>query len=91
MSDVLETFEEMNIHWHYWTFKAVKNNVCPDGLFSFYENPQWVNRMGKSYGWDNYAELWDKHHEEIIQSWRSDHFLPNEELIKVIQKYAPNP
>src|SRR3989338_2000457 len=49
-NDVLDSFEEFGFSWTYWTYKAVKNNIYPDGIFSFIENPPWVNRPGPEMG-----------------------------------------
>lgn len=86
VADALKAFEEFGFHWTYWTYKAVKNHVFPDGLFSYYDNPAWVNRQGPLSGWDTYAELWPEKKEEIIRSWRTENFRENEEIVKILKR-----
>lgn len=88
LDDVLNCFKEFGFHWTYWTFKAAKNNVFPDGVYSYYENPDWIRRHGPIYGWDNYKELWPKFSKEIIKSFDTDKFQPNDRIIEILKKYA---
>ncbi len=77
LRDILLCFKEFGFHWTYWTYKAVKNNVFPDGIFSFMKNPPWVNRQGPFFGWDNYPQHWRKSRKQIIASWQTDNFTKN--------------
>jgi aryl-phospho-beta-D-glucosidase BglC (GH1 family) len=80
LKDILSCFREFGFHWTYWTYKAVKNSVFPDGIFSYVENPPWVNRQGPLMGWETYALHWPKRKKEMIDSWRTKHFRPNKEI-----------
>ena len=33
-----ECFQEAGFHWTYWTYKAVKNHMFPDGIYSYFPN-----------------------------------------------------
>ncbi len=88
LADTLEVFEENGFHWTYWTYKAIKNGVFPDGLFSYYPNPAWVNRMGPRSGWDTYASCWKTRRRAMIESWTTEHFTENRELTAVIKQAA---
>jgi hypothetical protein len=88
LEDMLDVFYDFDFHWTYWTYKAVKNAVFPDGVFSYYGNPPWVRREGPLLGWDNYAGAWPQHRDAMIQSWRTKNFKPNQKLIPIIKKAA---
>jgi len=85
LKDVLACFNESGFHWTYWTYKAIKNSILPDGIFSYYENPPWVNRMGPKLGWDNYARHWPTRRKEIIESWRTEEFRCNQKTLDVLR------
>jgi len=86
LQDVLECFEGCGFHWTYWTFKAVKNAVFPDGIFSYYHNPLWVNRHGPKTGWENFAACWPKYKDAMIASWRTEEFRENAKISAVLKK-----
>jgi len=88
LKDVLDCFHDADFHWTYWSYKAVKNAIFPDGLFSYYANPPWVNRMGPRLGWDNFAQCWDGKRSAMIDSWETKHFTENTHLTKVLMKAA---
>jgi len=88
LSDLLEIFRSCHFHWTYWTYKAVKNNVFPDGVFSARQNPPWINRQGPRIGWDMYAALWSDHKKEIVASWETPAFAANEKIVQVLQNAA---
>jgi aryl-phospho-beta-D-glucosidase BglC (GH1 family) len=83
LRDILSDFEEYGFHWSYWTYKAVKNAVFPDGLFSYTGNPPWVNRLGPRMGWDNYAACWPEKKKGMIASWLTKNYQENLALTKV--------
>lgn len=87
LEDVLQCFEELNLHWTYWTYKAVKNFMFPDGLWSYYPNVPWVNRHGPLTGWDTWHLHWPTQSKQMIQSWQTDQFSPNNEVVKVLKQY----
>lgn len=86
LNDVLGCFAKNEFHWTYWTYKAVKNDVFPDGMYSFCENPAWVNRQGPKKGWETYAQHWPKCRGEIISSWRTDRFSEQRPIVETLRK-----
>lgn len=85
--DVLDCFEDAGLHWTYWTYKALKNHMFPDGIYSYFPNDLWVNRHGPKTGWETWAYLWPKYKKEIVRSWRTEYFDVNESVMKVLTKY----
>ena len=88
VKDVLGCFKEFGFHWTYWTYKAIKNSQFPDGLYSYYENPPWVNRAGPVKGWDTYPVQWNIHRDQMIRSWHTDQFQENTHIIQVLRHAA---
>ena len=88
LDDLLGCFKELGFHWTYWTYKAVKNSKFPDGLFSYYPNPEWVSRHGPLQGWDNYHLCWRNKKKEIVQSWDTGKFTISKPIEKVLKKYV---
>jgi aryl-phospho-beta-D-glucosidase BglC (GH1 family) len=88
LEDNLSLFKEHGLHWTYWTFKAVKNFMFPDGVFSYYPNPPWVNRPGPLSGWDTYCAHWPRHHEAMAESWRTESFECNRPVARLLKTYA---
>ncbi len=92
LRDGVSCFKEFGFHWNYWTYKAIKNSGFPDGLFSYYPNPPWVNRQGPKLGWDTYAAHWPSStatgpskKKEMIKSWRTDRFTLNTKVFEVLK------
>ena len=88
LKDILACFDELDFHWTYWTWKAVKNNIFPDGIISYLDNPPWVNRQGPALGWDNFARCWPKHKKDMMISWRSDRFTVNKDIAESLRHAA---
>ncbi len=88
VKDMVSCFQEFGFHWTYWTYKAIKNNVFPDGIFSYLENPPWVNRAGPGMGWDMYSALWPQKRKEIVESWKTKNFSENSSILKTLQTYT---
>ncbi len=86
LKEVVNTFKALGFSWTYWTYKAVKHYMFPDGLFSYYRNSAWVNRQGPKTGWDTYASLWNKNKKEIAASWKTDNFRLNKEIAEVLKR-----
>lgn len=82
--DIVNVFKEFGFHWNYWTYKAVKHYMFPDGIFSYYPNPAWVNRAGPVSGWNRWKDLWPKHKKEMTASWRTEEFTLNEKILKAL-------
>lgn len=85
VKDILSCFQEFGFHWTYWTYKAVKNSVFPDGIFSYTQNPPWVNRGGPSLGWDTYSSLWPRHKKQMIESWKTENFSLNTAILDALK------
>ncbi len=85
VKDAVNCFQEFGFSWTYWTYKAVKNSVFPDGIFSYTQNPPWVNRGGPSLGWDTYSSLWPQHRKEMIESWRTENFSLNTAILDALR------
>jgi len=84
LKDVLQLCDEYDFHWTYWTYKAVANSIFPDGLYQYFPNPAWINRIGPIYGWENYYTLWKKYKKDIIISWETGNFRENKLLANLL-------
>ena len=88
LKTMIDCFNEFNFSWTYWTYKAVKNSIFPDGIYSFRDNPAWVNRQGPKTGWENYERCWKKQRREMIRSWDTAGWIANQEIACVLRKAA---
>ncbi len=86
VKDMLAHFKALNIHWSYWTWKAMKNHMHPDGVYSYVPNSPWVNRAGVESGWDTWARLWPTHKKEMVASWQTGRFTVNAAIENVLWK-----
>jgi len=84
LKDVLSHFSALDVHWSYWTWKAVKNSMFPDGIWSYYPNDAWVNRPGPLSGWDTWAREWPRQKRAMTESWRTAAFKENRTIAEVI-------
>ena len=82
VKNLVGVFREFGFHWNYWTYKAVKHYTFPDGIYSYYPNPPWVNRGGVVTGWNRWKDLWGKHRDGMINSWKTAEFTLNEKIFK---------
>ena len=82
--DMLSCFKEFGFHWTYWTYKAVKNHIFPDGIFSYCGNPLWVNWAGPRTGWETFSLHWPQRKKEMIASWHTDQFKENPFILKAL-------
>lgn len=85
--DALKCFKEFKFHWTYWTYKAIANNVFPDGIYQYMANPPWVNRQGPVYGFENYYALWKGSKKDIIESWKTVNFTKNKALSNLLASF----
>ena len=85
LKDVLAHFKALDIHWHYWTFKAMKNYMFPDGVYSYIPNAPWVNRPGPLTGWETWHLHWQEKKKAMTSSWRTNVFQENKHISKVLQ------
>jgi endoglucanase len=84
LADILSHFKDLDIHWTYWTWKAVKNHMFPDGIFSYYPNVPWTNRQGPESGWETWKRHWPKHKQAMIESWRTENFSLNRKIAEAM-------
>jgi aryl-phospho-beta-D-glucosidase BglC (GH1 family) len=85
LRDVLAHFRSMDIHWTYWTWKAVKHTMFPDGINSYLPNDPWVNRPGPQTGWETWPKLWPDQKKAMIASWKTEKFQLNKAIAKVLK------
>ena len=90
LKDTLQCFRKYNLHWTYWTYKAIKNSAFPDGMFSFRGNPSWVNRQGPKIGWETWPALWRKNKNAMVRSWDTSQFTPNTKIITCLRHATKN-
>ncbi len=88
LKDELKCFNDFGFHWNYWTYKAVKNYMFPDGIFSYYPNSLWVHRPGPVTGWHRWKEFWPKERKSMVSSWNTKAFNINTHVIEQLQKAA---
>jgi len=86
LRDELKAFNDFGFHWTYWPYKAVKNYTFPDGIFSYYPNSPWVNRMGPQSGWLCWSQVWEKYKDEMTASWRTRAFTLNTRVFEQLKK-----
>lgn len=84
--DILDIFERNGISWTYWTYKSVANSIHPDGIFRYVKSPEWVNRKGPLMGMETYAAAWPKLRNNMISSWKTEHFKRNDQLYELLRK-----
>lgn len=85
VADMTECFNDFGFHWTYWTYKAVQGSVFLDGIYTYVDNPPWVNRPGPLRGWDTYKQVWPKHKKAMVRSWQTDRFQVNKKILKVLK------
>lgn len=85
LKDVLAYFNAHGIHWHFWTWKAVKNHMFPDGVYSYFPNESWVHRPGPVSGWDTWPSQWPKHKKQMIASWDTKMFSENKTITAALK------
>jgi len=86
LQDELKTFNDLGFHWTYWTYKAVKNHMFPDGIYSYYPNSPWIHRQGPKTGWHCWGDLWAKHKDEMTASWQTRAFDLNTHVFEQLKK-----
>ncbi len=84
VTDILANFKALDIHWTYWTWKAVRNTMFPDGVMQYLPNDPWISRPGPECGWDTWHRFWPARKKELMASWQTKNFTPNEQIVKVL-------
>ncbi|MCK9574178.1 MAG: glycoside hydrolase family 5 protein [Candidatus Omnitrophica bacterium] len=87
LESILETFDEFNFSYTYWTYKAVSGYVSPDGLYQYIQNSKYVVREGPVYGWENYITNFKKEKNEIVDLWQTKNFTPNDAIISKLKEH----
>lgn len=85
LKDVLDCFNKADIHWHYWTWKAMKNAMFPDGVYSYFPNDPWVNRPGPVSGWDTWPVQWAENKKKMVSSWDTKMFTENKTITAALR------
>jgi endoglucanase len=86
LQDELKCFNDFGFHWNYWTYKAVKNFMFPDGIYSYYPDSPWVHRMGPKTGWQCWGQCWPQLKSGMVVSWRTGAFSLNTRVIEELEK-----
>ncbi|MDD3295875.1 MAG: cellulase family glycosylhydrolase [Candidatus Omnitrophica bacterium] len=84
---VLEAYKEYGFGYTYWTYKAVANNVFPDGIYQYIPNSKYVNRQGPLYGWETYSGFWKKNKKDLGEFWKTNGYCPNPGIISMLKKH----
>lgn len=90
LKDVLDCFDRFGFHWSYWTYKAIAGEVQPDGIYQYLHNPPWVRREGPTFGWENFAHLWETQKSKIAASWKTEKFIQNKYIAQLLSGYCNN-
>ncbi len=85
VKDILAVFKAHDIHWSYWTWKAVRNFMFPDGINSYVPNDPWINRSGPLTGWETWHLYWADKKKAMIASWKTDAFTANQPIVKALR------
>ena len=84
---ILKAFADFGFSYTYWTYKAVANQVFPDGLYQQVANCKYINRQGPTHGWDTYLEHWKNDKKSIVNFWKTKNFVPNQKLINTLRRF----
>ncbi len=87
VDDILSAFDDFGFSYTYWTYKAVANNVFPDGIYQYMPNSPFVRREGPVYGWETYPTAWKKNHAAIIDALKTDTYTKNAALVQLLKKH----
>ena len=85
VKDILSLFKANDIHWSYWTWKAVKNFMFPDGINSYLPNDPWINRSGPLTGWETWHLHWKDKKKAMIASWKTEAFTENKAIVRALK------
>jgi aryl-phospho-beta-D-glucosidase BglC (GH1 family) len=87
LETVLKAYQEYGFGYTYWTYKAVANNVFPDGIYQYIPNTECINRQGPLYGWETYSGLWKKNKKGLVDSWKTKNYCLNRKVVSMLKKY----
>jgi len=90
LESILKAFNDFNFDYTYWTYKAIANNVFPDGICQSIENCKYINRQGPVSGWETYLDLWGKEKDNIVNFWRTDNFVVNKKITNTLGRFFKN-
>ncbi|MDD4955377.1 MAG: cellulase family glycosylhydrolase [Candidatus Omnitrophica bacterium] len=87
LDSILKVFEEFEMSYTYWTYKAIANSVFPDGLYQYIQNNKYVQREGPVYGWENYAVDFKKEKNILADFWQTKNFTANSAIISKLEEF----
>jgi len=87
LTATLSAFTDFNFGYTYWTYKAIANNVFPDGVYQYIPNSKYINREGPVYGWETYLDYWKKEKNSIVDFWKTKNFKPNKQIINTLRRF----
>lgn len=87
LNDMLDIFDDFGFDYTYWTYKAIANNVFPDGIYQYIPNNKFILREGPLYGWENYVASWKKEKQGIIKLWDTKNYSLNKPLSDILKKH----
>jgi hypothetical protein len=90
LKSILKTCEDFGFGYTYWTYKAVSGSVFPDGLYQYFQNNKYINRLGPIFGWETYLKFWGREKKEIVDFWKTANFVPNKNIIAVLENSFRN-
>lgn len=84
VKDVVDIFEELKLHWTYWSYKVISGHMHPSGLMRFARNPHWVRREGITLGWENFPLVSPKDRNKILFDMDSKNFREDTAVLKTL-------
>lgn len=87
LNDMLDIFDDFGFDYTYWTYKAIANNVFPDGIYQYIPNNKFIQREGPLYGWETYIPLWKKNKNDIVKFWDTKNYTLNKPLNQILKKH----
>lgn len=87
LNDMLDIFDDFGFDYTYWTYKAISNNVFPDGIYQYVPNNKFIQREGPLDGWENYIPLWKKNKDEIVKFWDTKNYTLNKPISEILKKH----
>ncbi len=87
LEDILDLFDQHRFDYTYWTYKAMANDVFPDGIYQYLPNSKYICREGPLSGFESYAGHWKTEQDKITDFWLTKNFTANKEMIAVLRKH----
>lgn len=90
LDDILAAFDDFGFDYTYWTYKAIANNLFPDGIYQYFDNNEFIKREGPTYGWENYTYNWKKQKKKIANLWQTKNYTFNKNIGTILKKHFQN-